>query len=373
MRKLWLVVLVWLLCCLFIAHPVGAEDISKADLYERVTRLEEKLGDEIGEPSWMDRITISGVLEAELGFSSEDYSDPGQEDVDSSDFVLATAELGIDAEFHKHVSGHILLLFEEDGNDDNIAVDEGFISLDGADVVPLYLNTGRFYMPFGMFESHMVTDPLTLDIGETSQSALQVGFANDVIDASIAIYNGDVDETGDDEAIDSYAAGIVFSLPEDTVANLGLSAGVSYISNIGDTDGMEGWVSSLQDHVAGIGAFVSVSFKDFVALEVEYITALDDFMAGELSYSGAADLAPSALNIEVAVAPTEDVSIAVRYAATDDFIGGIAAEVLPETQYGICASYGLFESAALSAEYLMNEFENDDENSVITIQLAYEF
>lgn len=354
MKKLLVTALGLFVCCFCLTGPVIAGD------------------EEAGEVKWTDRITISGLLEAELGIADMDFADPAQEDEDSSDIVLATAELAIDAELHKHASGHILFLFEEDENDDNIAVDEAFISLNGADVIPLYLNAGRLYVPFGQFESHMITDPLTLDFGETSESAVQIGFANDFIDASLAIYNGDVDETGDDDHVSSYAAGIVFTLPEDSVPNLGLAAGVSYISNIGDTDTIEGEVDTadgtLADSVAGMGAFVSASFKDFLFLEVEYITALDDFLVGELTFNSTAEVSPNALNVEVAVAPTEDMEIALRYGSTDDFNGA-----LPETQYGIAIAYGIFEDTTIAAEYLMNEYENDDENSVITIQLGYEF
>jgi hypothetical protein len=168
-------------CCIAMA-----DEMSNAELSDRVKNLEDKLGTG-GGGGWTDRITISGVVEAEAGFSSTDYNDSATDDVDESDIVLATVELGIDAEVYKHVSGHILLLYEEDENDGNIAIDEGFITIDGKDVVPLYLNAGQLYVPFGQFESHMITDPLTLDLGETSQSAVQVGFANDLFDASIAL------------------------------------------------------------------------------------------------------------------------------------------------------------------------------------------
>lgn len=352
MNKLLVLALGLFVCCFCLVGPASA--------------------DEEGEIKWTDRISISGLLEAELGIANDDYSDPATEDEDASDIVLATAELGIDAEFHKHVSGHIVLLFEEDENDDNIAVDQGFIAFNGADVIPMFLNAGRLYVPFGQFESRMITDPVTSDLGETNQSAVQVGFANDMIEASLAIYNGDVNESGDDDHVDSYAAGFVFSLPEGTVPSLGLATGVSYISNIGDTDLMEGTIvtppGTLADSVAGLGAFVSVNFNEFVFLEVEYVTALDEFLAGELTFSGGAELAPSALNVEVAVAPAEDLEIAVRYASTDEF-----NNELPETQYGLAVAYGLFEGATVAAEYLMNEYENDDEESVVTIQLGYEF
>jgi hypothetical protein len=373
MKKIMFLSLFCLFCCFLIAGPVTAEEVSNYELNERIKNLEEKIGESDGQ-EWTNRITISGVLEAEAGFVSTDFADAAQEDTDESDIVLATAELGIDAQIAMHVSGHILFLYEEGENDDNIAVDEGFITIDGQDVVPLYLNAGKLYVPFGNFESHMISDPLTLELGETGQSAIQIGFSNEMLDVSIAVFNGDVDQTGDDNAINSYVGSVQFSLPEDTVANFGLSGGISYLSNIADSDGLEGVVATadgtIEDHVAGLGAFISVSFMDMIFLEAEYIGALDKFQAGELSIDGGTEAEPSAWNLELAYSPVEDLEVALRYGQTDDIKGG---EFLPETQYGATVAYGLFDSTTVALEYLKNEYENNDEQSVVTAQLAIEF
>jgi hypothetical protein len=377
MKKLMLSVLAWLVCCFFVAGPVAAEEMSNAQLNERITKLEEKFGINSDEPGWTDHITISGAVEAEAGFTSKDYDDPATDDVDESDIVLATVELGIDAEIHKHVSGRVLLLWEED-DIDSIDMDEGFITIDGKDVVPLYLNAGKFYLPFGNFESHMVTDPVTLELGETNQSAVQVGFANDWIDASIAVFNGDVDEVGDDDTICSYVGSIQISLPEGTVANLGMSAGISYISNIADSDALAGELAlanTVQDSVAGLGAFLNVTFKEMLFLKAEYIGALDNFQAGEFTnIDGGSAIEPSAWNLELAYAAMDNLEVALRYAKTDDIKGGIDdAGAFPESQYGATVAYGLFDSTTVALEYLKGEYENNDEQTVVTAQLAIEF
>jgi len=90
---------------------------------------------------WFDNITLSGAIEVEAGFEDIDYNDPGIPDENSSDIAVATVEVGVDAEIVKHVSGHLLFLYEEDDTD--LEVDEAIISINGEDVVPLYLNAGR--------------------------------------------------------------------------------------------------------------------------------------------------------------------------------------------------------------------------------------
>jgi hypothetical protein len=47
--------------------------------------------------------------------------------------------------------------------------------------------------------------------------------------------------------------------------------------------------------------------------------------------------------------------------------------MLPETQYGVVAAYGIFENTSLAVEFMHNQFENDDEENHITVQLAIEF
>ena len=380
MRKVIILALCLVSIGIGMITPAAADAASNAELEERIKKIEAQVESKSsgGWPEWTDRITISGVIEAEAGFVNNDYADPGTADTDESDIVLATVELGVDAQIHKHVSGHILFLFEEDENDDNIAVDEGFIALDGADVVPVYLNAGKFYVPFGNFESHMISDPVTLELAETNESAVQVGFANDWLDASISVFNGDVDEAGDDSVIDSYVGSVALTVPEGAIPNLGLSAGVSYISNIADSDALIDELAvtnSVIDYVPAFGAFIHVAFKEMAFLKAEYIGALDNFQAGEFTaIDGGRAIEPSAWNIELACAPVENLEVAVRYAQTDDIFGGIDdAGAFPESQYGLTVAYGLFNSTTVALEYLKNDYENDDEASVVTAQVAIEF
>jgi hypothetical protein len=55
------------------------------------------------------------------------------------------------------------------------------------------------YVPFGNFESQIISDPLTLEIGEAGEDALQVGVEVEGFYDSIYTFNGDVTEGGDDK------------------------------------------------------------------------------------------------------------------------------------------------------------------------------
>ena len=327
------------------------------------------IGDGAGE-KWFENITLSGAIEVEAGLEKIDYNDPATKDENSSDIVVATVEVGMDTQIVKHVSGHLLFLYEEDDTD--LEIDEAIISINGENVVPLYLNAGQMYVPFGNFKSHMISDPITLELGETRESAVVAGFATDWLDISAGIFNGDIDETGEDDKIKSYAACAVLSIPQNTVSGFELSAGVSYISNIGDSDSLQEDIEAgpvtVRDYVAGYSAFISISALDRVFLNAEYLTADDEFAAGELSFDGGQKFKPSTWYVELTVGVIDDLEIAARYEASDD--GG---DFLPEKRYGGAFTYGLFENTSLGLEYIHGEFKNNDKTDVVTAQLAIEF
>ena len=124
----------------------------------------------------------------------------------------------------------------------------------------------------------------------------------------------------------------------------------------------------IKDYVGGFNAFLSISFMDKLFLECEYLGALDEFEAGELSFDGGNEFQPETWNFELAYAATDRLELAVKYEGGDDL-----GDFLPEDQYGAAVRYGLFEDTSLSFEYLHGEFENDDERDLFTTQLAVEF
>ena len=298
-----------------------------------------------------DNLTLGGVVEVEAGFVSED--DPAKGD--SSDISLATVEIGLDAKINKNVEAHMLLLYEE-GED--FTVDEGTIKLTGP--YGEFLTVGKMYIPFGVFNSHFISDPLTLELGETNETALMIGYAKDKVELSVGVFNGDIDESGEDDKVDDYVASLTVTPVE------GISFGASYISDISDTDAeitvAFGNVSSQgnTETVAGYSAFITASMGP-VTLEAEYLKAAEKFDAADIT----AELQPSTFNVELAFAISEAAELAIRYEGAEDF------EI--ERQYGIAYSRELYENVSFAIEYLAGEYENDDERTVVTTQLGIEF
>ena len=361
------------------AYPVMAQDSISSDpselsakvggvksLEDRIKQLEEAVNRQPKSDKWYDRIQISGLIEAEASHGKTDFKDPASEDEKTSDVDLATVELVVDAKIAAHVEGHVMFKYE----DDDLFVDEGFITLAGSESFPAYLIAGRQYIPFGDFETHFVTDPNTLVLGETNEGAAVAGyrFGGEMVDVSVGAFNGGAKEMGKDEAIDSFVGSIVVNPIEN------LMFGASYTSNLAGSDTFNTVVvdpDNLDSMVGGWSAFVNFKFLERVKLIGEYVGALDNFKAGEI-YDVADTKArkPSAWNVELGVAIIDNLELAGRYEGSDD--GG--ADFLPESQYGAVLNWGFFKNTNLALEYLHGEFEDDaQETDSFIAQLAIEF
>jgi len=353
-------------------HAGGVKSLEK-----RIQQLEAAVGREVTSDKWYDRLQFSGVLEVEAGYSKTDFKDPAADDEKTSDIDLATVELGVDAKIAEHVDGHVLIKWEAD----ELFVDEGFVTLIGTEAMPAYLVAGRQYIPFGNFDSHFLTDPTTLILGETNEGALVGGyrFKGEMIDFSAGVFNGKVKEIDNDDQISNYVVALVFSPLEN------VTCGASYTSNLAaaettaefitDLDG-DGSTDNIASFVGGWSAFVSATFWERFKLIGEYVGASEDFRAGELYDAGDTQKRqPQAWNLELGFAFTDTLEAAVRYEGSDD--GGDANSgefLLPESQYGAVVNWGFYENTNLALEYLHGEFEGDyQETDTATLQLAVEF
>jgi len=307
-------------------------------------------------PVLADMFEISGVLEAESFYSSKDLAAGGDEN--TSDITTATVELHVGMNLHQYVHGQINLKWEEDDTDP-LQFDVGTITL--GDLNGLSLSVGKVYLPFGAFNSHFVSDPITLQLGETRESPFIIAYSHDLFTVQAGAFNGDVKKTGDDDAVDDYVVAIEVTPME------GIVLGASYISDMADTDADLLSGSDFIDEVDGFSAFVSVTYGP-LTVEAEYLGALGNFASSELdgNSDGNGDK-PRAWNLEAAYGVTDKLEAAIKYEGTDEFFAS------PDDQYGMAASYQIWDGVAVSLEYLHGEFYNNDETDIATFKLAAEF
>lgn len=371
------------------------EELSNHALLERIKQLEANLekstlGSDAEQTlgatlsSWSDRITLSGLIEVEASYEDIDFDKAKGED--ASDLVLATVELGIDAQLTDSISGHVLLLWEEDDTEP-IDVDEAFILLDGIADTPVWIKAGKMYVPFGNFSSNMISDPLTLEIGETRESAVEVGFSLGGMYALAYVFNGDIDEAGKDNHIDNFGAQAGYAMQQD---NFSLDIGISYINNLIDADGWGDEFEDfggfeLKDYVGGFGAHAVVEVGPFNAI-AEYICALDDpeYLDENTGMVEKRD-AVKVWNLEAGYSFAllgKDAIVALAYQGTSNadsmLPAGYAAaadelDFLPKHRYMASMGAEVLPYTSLALEYLHDEYEDDDSADIITMQLALEF
>ncbi len=315
-------------------------------------------------------IDITGLIEVEAQYES-DY---GNEE--SSDIVLSTVELHFDAAINDRVSGHVMFLHEDDETEP-MEVDEAIVSFDLTK--GWFLDGGRMYVPFGRYESNMVSDPLTLDLGETREAAFLLAYRSLGFYAGAYAYNGDTIESstaaaGEDN-IDQFGATLGYEWKN---GNKYLEVGLDYINNITDSDYISAVLASvtLQKYVSGTALRATYN-QNGLSLIVEYVVS-GNFNASDLAFNGQGATV-SAYNLEAGYGFSWG-SLAIGYQATEEALG----LALPESKMLFSYSKGIFENTYISFEYAVaedysasdtdgttNGTGNDASSAVV--QLAVEF
>jgi hypothetical protein len=360
--------------CFLIPQPASSEGMSNYELEQEIKALKEKIE---GTSALSDRLTFSGAIE--LDYSYADDSNTGDNTVNdsTSDLDIGTVELGIEVAFHEYVTGNFILKGEAlDTDDDRVFWDEATIRIQ-KEGFPLYFVGGKRGQPFGMFESHLINDPITQDCYEITKTGVTVGYTTDYLDISATIYKGEelmthlvdseygferdnrptYEETDD---VSSYIGNITIS-PLDT-----LMVSAYYNSEPGDGD---------RNETAGISVHYEIGM---VTLDAEYIAAI----SREKHFTDNKEYNESAWFIGVAYQAAEPLEIAARYEAFDDDITGEQDGHLTD-RYSIGFTYTLFENDSsatnLMGEYRISNFEKesggnaDDNLNEAFLRLAIEF
>ena len=343
------------------------------NLKHKVERLEksrrtEKIPEAEGS-RWFERVELSGLVEVEAGYT--DSADGAE-----SDLAVSTVEVGLDAQVTPWVNAHVLILYEEDETDPP-EFDEAIITIANPDASPFSLAAGRMYAPFGNYDSALISDPLTLEIGETRETAVQAGWGVGNFQALAWAANGDANDGGN-EQIDLFGVGLDYGV-EGGEEQLGYALGLSWISNLADSDSLQETVTNpdnLADAVEGWSAHAALHWQVFTLIG-EYLAAADDFDAADLAFNGAG-ARPSAWNLEVDYGfemAGREAEVAVAWQQTEE---ALALE-LPEKRWLAALSMGIHDQTTLALEYAhdegygANEGGSGEDTDTFTLQLAVAF
>jgi hypothetical protein len=329
---------------------IAAKDREITALRGEVTRAADGDGNV---PGWFERIQIGGLIEVEASHSSPDGGS------DSSDIITPTVELGITAQVSDWVSAELVLLYEEDSdNNGDFGVDTAMVSVADPDS-RWFVNAGQFTLPFGHYETFMVADPLTLDLGETADTTLAVGMDFGLVSASIYAFDGDRGSR-----VNNFGAALGLVREFDGV---GLSAHLGYIDDLNESDGLQDLgLDNGSQNAAGWTAALGLGFGP-VSLIAEYVAALDGF-------DGAAGARPSAFNLEAGYGfelAGRPALVAIAWQGTDDYAAIDTA--VSEQRLAAAVSVEIFDGTRVALEYRTDKDYTGASTDTATALLAVEF
>ena len=269
-----------------------------------------------------------------------------KDETKSSDITLATAELAYEQFFNKNTSMYLRFLHEDD------------------------LSIGRQYLPFGSYNSALISDPLTLEIGETREAAIGFSKSFNLVTTGAYIFQGDV-QTSENAWLPDLMARI--SIADE--GNISYSVDAYFISELANSENMTAALSNVQvlSHtVGGAGFAVQLSTGPFT-VDVECLTALKRYAVTDFNNNR-----PMACHFEANTGLTlasKESSLGVAYSMTND-----ARDLeLPRSRLSAGASILFTDNLSLAAEwamesdYLSNEDSSGKNTHMITAQLAMTF
>jgi len=297
-------------------------------------------------------LAFGGLVEVEAN-----YQDPSDSKA-TSDLTLATLELGLEAKVNPWLTAYGVLLYEQGENSDNILVEQAYIRMK-SESSPFFAEVGRLTQSFGSFESSMISDPMTLELGESKlHASVKAGYEADGITGSLSVFKGDVQKTDEDDINSLVAA---FSWQKE-VDSFRYGIGASWTNNMADTDGLQDGYTDKKttDFVGGWSANAIAGYGAF-ELRGEYLGACDSFTDGE--YGGKQ---PSAWSVEAGYQCKLPLHLALRYEGSDDFGTN-------DSRYGATLGWDVTDGAGLGFEYQRADNKGAADTDTVTVQLAMEF
>ena len=297
------------------------------------------------EDAWFNRVEIGGAIELEAVHESPYEGDS------TSDADVGTAELSLAVAVNDSVSSEIVVAKDDD---DKIELDTAILTYEPPDS-PFSATGGLQVVPFGVYDTNLISDPLTLELGETGKVSLVLGGEADRFHWSVFAFDGDNQPDGR-QRVEGYGAAVGFAV-EGQDSAFGLD--VSWINDIGDSDSLQdaiaenlGEAGVYDGHVSGMSASAGGSLGQASVL-LEYVAALDAFEAGEVDFAerGAE---PSAWMFELAYGfalGDRDATVAIGYQTSDE---ALALE-LPESRVLAGLSVGISENVGLAVEWAQSD------------------
>lgn len=308
--------------------------------------------------NWQEHLTISGYVAIDAVYEK-------MEEENYSDLIISGAGLHFAAEIAENVTADIAFYYE-DGYD-HPDLDEATISFNPGGG-PLTFVAGRTYLPFGDFSSNMVSDPITLAMGEIREDALLLNMEMEGLYSSVYLFNGDIEKYDANDTLSNYGLRLGYYWDQGDTA---LDIGVDWINSIYDTDGIEWALNELYGtntvfkRISGLGAHIHGRYGPF-SLYTGYVGATDD-LAGKGTNTQA-----RAWNLEAGydfLIGDMDATVALGYQESTE----AAMLELPEKRISGAVSMEVANHTTLAFEYRRDTGYDREKSHAGIAQVAVEF
>lgn len=232
---------------------------------------------EMGIPTFpLPQITFSGKLEGQVGYKST-YS--GSRTVNIN---FSGAELDTYVQKNLWVSGYISLDYDPNElvNGSDVFINRAFLTIGNLNRFPFYISIGQVYVPFGRYNSLMISSPVTLGLGRTRARAVTVGYQTNknTLHAEIYGYQELTNNLSSSNQNNQWGMDIGYEF--NNGGHVSGEVGASLISNLADSEGMQSTVflhNKILDHnIQAINFYGSFSINTIVFI-AEYVGALRSF------------------------------------------------------------------------------------------------
>lgn len=252
-------------------------------------------------------LQLSGSVQGQA-YSSGSFSTNSANGGATSGITLSTAELDLNAIASSWADAFMALSFSGSpvsvGNrapNSEIYLERGFLTIGDLNKVPIYFTIGEMYAPFGAYTSSMVTTPETQSMMEIRTPVALLGFSKNNFMAAIYDYEGSQTSSGAKLLQQGgVEAGYINRFGSEKANSIKVGAG--YVTNIADSQGMQGTgYSTVNGQFGGFGATATSNqlvhavggidgnatlVLGRITLIGEYIVAASSFSPFDLTYDG---------------------------------------------------------------------------------------
>ncbi len=283
-------------------------------------------------------LELNGLIEAGWGHLVPFSGSP------KSEWGINTLELMLTLKPHPWITAQASLDYEDNGRVPPY-LDVAHI-LAGPPNGSWFLDLGQLYLPFGRYDTHMVSDPLTLNLGETRDITAALGFEWEGLFGAAYSFSH-ADRTGDTGKLDEWGAELGYAgKPGGSVLTLALG----YNSDLGNSNTLR-YLVAPSAQISGIAFSILRETGPWTFIG-EVVSATRPF--GPDAGEALAGQSPSAWMLEVDYDfefLDKGAQLALGYQGSSEAL----ALDLPKSRGLVTFNLGLYQGTTLQLEWALNQ------------------